>query len=135
MFRNELTACLALTAPAGMTEEGRRDWLMVAWDSLKHLPPDLLAVGAKAARQKCDHPSKIVPTIIAETAERMRWREPIPPPSTPLLGVYRKKHIAERDRSKFCEADWAELNEYLERMESCVRYRPDGSRYMIERQA
>lgn len=71
MFRNELTACLALTAPAGMTEEARGEWLAVAWDSLKHIPPDILASGARKARLKCDHPSKIVPTIVAETAEQM----------------------------------------------------------------
>lgn len=76
VFRNELTACLALTAPVGMTEENRRDWLMVAWDTLKHIPPDILAIGASAARKKCDHPCKIVPTIIAETEQMMNWREP-----------------------------------------------------------
>lgn len=74
MFRNELTACLALTAPVGMTEEARRDWLAVAWDTLKEFPPDILQLGARAARRKCDHPSKIVPTIVAETSELMRWR-------------------------------------------------------------
>lgn len=73
-FRNELTACLALTAPAGMTEEGRKEWLMVAWETLKHLPPDLLVKGCRAARQKCDHPSKIVPTIIEETRQGLKWR-------------------------------------------------------------
>jgi hypothetical protein len=71
-FRNELTACLALTAPAGMTEENRRDWLAVAWNTLKHIPADILVIGAHAARQKCDHPSKIVPTIIAECAPWLR---------------------------------------------------------------
>ena len=74
MFRNELTACLALVAPVGMTEESRREWLSVAWDTLKHLPPDVLAIGAKKARQKCDHPSKLVPTIIAETEHLVKWR-------------------------------------------------------------
>lgn len=73
VFRNELTACLALTAPVGMTEESRREWLAIAWDTLKHLPPDILTVGAIAARRKCDHPSKIVPAIIAETADMVRW--------------------------------------------------------------
>jgi hypothetical protein len=75
-FRNELTACLALVAPVGMTEENRRDWLAVAWGTLKHLPADILTAGCQAAREKCDHPSKIVPTIIAETKERMSWRQP-----------------------------------------------------------
>jgi hypothetical protein len=75
VFRNELTACLTLVAPVGMTEEARRDWLAVAWDSLQHLPPRTLQSGARKARLKCDHPSKIVPTIIAETAEEMvRYR-------------------------------------------------------------
>jgi hypothetical protein len=73
-FRNELTACLALVVPVGMTEEGRSEWLSVAWATLSHLPPDVLAVGCKAARERCDHPSKIVPTIIAETKEMMGWR-------------------------------------------------------------
>ena len=129
VFRNELTACLALVAPVGMTEESRREWLSVAWKSLDHLPADLLAVGCTKARQTCDHPSKIVPTIIAETKEMMGWRRDavvntqiaLPPPS--------KKHVMDRDRRTFVATDWAELNEHLEKMGSTVRYRPDGERY------
>jgi uncharacterized protein YdaU (DUF1376 family) len=74
-FRNELTACLTLVAPVGMTEEARRDWLAVAWATLSHLPADILSLGCKAAREQCDHPSKIVPTIIAETKEMLGWRK------------------------------------------------------------
>lgn len=73
-FRNELTACLALVAPVGMTEEAKRDWLRVAWATLKHLPPDILARGCKTARETCDHPSKIVPAVLAATELLMRWR-------------------------------------------------------------
>jgi hypothetical protein len=73
-FRNELTACLALVAPVGMTEEAKRDWLAVAWATLKRLPADILSTGCRAAREKCDHPSKIVPTIISETKEMLGWR-------------------------------------------------------------
>ena len=73
-FRNELTACLALVVPVGMTEEARREWLAVAWATVGHLPPDLLSIGCKAAREKCDHPSKVVPTILAETKEMLGWR-------------------------------------------------------------
>lgn len=90
VFRNELTACLTLVAPVGMTEEAKRDWLAVAWNTLQHIPADILASGAAKARMLCDHPSKIVPTIVAETAEQMRWRReareesclqlPAPPP-------------------------------------------------------
>lgn len=76
-----------------MTEEARRDWLLVAWETLKDIPPDILMIGAKVARAKCDHPSKIVPTIFEETKELMRWRRdatrefaerqalPAPPPN------------------------------------------------------
>lgn len=73
-FRNELTACLVLTAPVGMTEEARGEWLAVAWQTLKHLPADLLAIGAAKARETADHPSKIVPTIIRETEESLKFR-------------------------------------------------------------
>lgn len=73
-FAVELTSCLALVAPVGMTEEARREWLSVAWATLKHLPPDILARGCREARLKCDHPAKIVPTIIDETRQAMVWR-------------------------------------------------------------
>jgi len=74
VFRNELTACLTLVAPVGMDEEARRDWFAVAWDALKDIPPDILRIGAAKARLYCDHPSKIVPAIHAETAEMMSWK-------------------------------------------------------------
>lgn len=73
-FRNELTACLALVAPVGMDEQARTEWLSVAWETLKHLPADLLAIGCRKAREIADHPSKIVPAIIAETNESMAKR-------------------------------------------------------------
>lgn len=84
-FRNELTACLALVAPVGMTEEARADWLMVAWETLKHLPADILHYGAVKARKSADHHSKIVPIIVAETEDWMETRRAIaPPPATRL---------------------------------------------------
>lgn len=73
VFRNELTACLALTAPAGMTEESRREWLAVAWDTLKHIHPKDLARCAKTARQTCDHPAKVVPAIIKAFDAMPSW--------------------------------------------------------------
>jgi hypothetical protein len=75
-FRNELTACLTLVAPVGMNEEARRDWLAVAWGTLRHLPSDVLSRGCRIARETCDHPSKIVPAILDATREQMgRLRE------------------------------------------------------------
>lgn len=76
-FRDELTACLVLVAPVGMTEEAKAEWLSVAWATLKHLPPDLLAAGCFEARKTADHPSKIVPAIIGYAEERLETRKRI----------------------------------------------------------
>jgi hypothetical protein len=116
-----------------MTEENRRDWLMVAWDSLKHIPPDILEIGAKKARQSCDHPSKIVPAIIADTAEMMSWRRARVVTDEPLqiAGPKPKKHVMERRGEPMDEEDTAELNRILENLGATARYRPDGSRFTI----
>ena len=74
-FGVELTACLALVVPVGMTEEARREWLSVAWATLKHLPSDLLAAGCIEARKTADHPSKIVPAIIGYAEPRLENRK------------------------------------------------------------
>jgi hypothetical protein len=76
-FAGELTACLALVVPVGMTEEARREWLAVAWGTLKHLPADLLSAGCKEARKSADHPSKIVPAITAYAESRLEQRRRI----------------------------------------------------------
>ena len=66
--------CLALVAPMSMTEDDRRLWMKAAFDALKHVPFDLLERGAKAALSTCTHPSKIVPTILEEIKDPLRWR-------------------------------------------------------------
>lgn len=65
-FRRELTACLVLCAPSGMSGDDRKEWLRVAWATLTDIPADLLAMGCAAARKESDHPSKIVPIIMRE---------------------------------------------------------------------
>jgi hypothetical protein len=57
-----------------MNEEARAEWLAVAWHTVGHLPADLLAIGCKKAREVCDHPSKIVPAILAETRDLLERR-------------------------------------------------------------
>ena len=84
-FRNELTACLALVVPVGMTEEGRREWLAVAWQTVGYLPADLLRLGCRKAREKADHPSKIVPIILAETSYSLERRREHVQENTPRL--------------------------------------------------
>jgi hypothetical protein len=56
-----------------MTEDSRREWLAVAWATLKHIPPKDLESAARIARQTCDHPAKIVPAIIKAVEELRPW--------------------------------------------------------------
>lgn len=69
-----------------MDEAARREWLAVAWDTVGHLPSDLLSIGCAHARKVADHPAKIVPAIISETASLLKLRRenarhvPEPPP-------------------------------------------------------
>ena len=129
-FRNELTACLTLVAPVGMTEEAKRDWLAVAWGTLRHLPADLLKRGCAVARERCDHPSKIVPTIAEETARAMDARKELERDrlSVPLV----RKSVMDRRGQPMSEAETTELNALLEHLGAHARYRPDGSRYTVE---
>lgn len=60
-----------------MTEEARREWLSVAWQTLRHLPSDLLSAGCIEARKTADHPSKIVPAIIGYAEPRLENRKRI----------------------------------------------------------
>ena len=71
----ELTACLTLVAPTGMTEEERTNWLQVARKALSGIPADLLARGCQAARLTCRFPSEIVPAIMDEIGEEWRRRQ------------------------------------------------------------
>lgn len=133
-FRNELTACLALVAPVGMTEEAKRDWLAVAWGTLKHLPPDLLSRGCMVARQTCDHPSKIVPTIVAETDKAMEMRRDVARYTFPMLTEPRKRDVMEHRGKPMTEEETEELNRILEGLGATARYRPDGSHYHLNAQ-
>jgi hypothetical protein len=134
-FRNELTACLTLVAPVGMTEEAKRDWLAVAWGTLKHLPSDLLSDGCRVARETCDHPSKIVPVIVEATSEELERRSTTrrADPWISLAGPPPRRNVMEHRGKPMSEEETAELNGMLERLGAIARYRMDGSRYTVEK--
>lgn len=73
-FRDQLTACLTLVAPSGMAPADRDEWLRTAWITVQHLPADLLVRGCDVARRTCDHPSKIVATVMREVDTTMAQR-------------------------------------------------------------
>jgi hypothetical protein len=83
----ELTPCLTLVAPAGMTKGERTLWLHAAARALDGIPLDLLRKGCDAALKLADHPSKIVATIyrtIEPDLERRRREAGIAPRPLPL---------------------------------------------------
>lgn len=136
-FGRELTKCLALVVPAGMGEDARVEWLTAAWEATGHLPADLLAIGAAKARLVADHPAKIVPAIMAEVEDLLAARksaaedrermERLPPPT--------KRDVMDRRGEAMSAEDTAELNDRLEKLGATARYRPDGSKYFIDRKA
>lgn len=71
---NELSACLALVRPVGMTEDMATEWLTVAASSLEGLSDYELAKGFRQARLECTHHAQIVPTIMKANAEAIEFR-------------------------------------------------------------
>ena len=72
---NELSACLALVRPAGMTEDMATEWLAVAASTLTGLSEYELAKGFRQARLECSHHSQIVPTVMKANAEAIAYRK------------------------------------------------------------
>lgn len=73
-FAAALGGCLALVAPTGMAQTERRVWMEAAFSALRHLPIDAIEKAAERARLTADHPSKIVPCVIAAAEPDMAWR-------------------------------------------------------------
>lgn len=85
-----LSACLSLVRPVGMTEEETEDWLNVAADTLAEIPAYIVEDAARAARMRCTHHSKIVPTIVEESRDALAWHNrPKSPPALRLVAPER----------------------------------------------
>lgn len=136
-FRDQLTACLALVAPSGMSDGERRDWLLSAWDALRDIPADLLERGCRAARLSADHPAKIVPAIMAEVEDNLKWRREsarsaaeyraLPAPTRRTIG-----QLMDHRRGPMTAEETSDLNAHLAHLGATARYRPDGSKYHVE---
>ena len=115
---DEIQSCLApllaLCAPMGMTAQDRLEWITAAADTLQDVPADLLDDACRKARAVCDHPSKIIPFVMGEIAERKAMRQerhreilrelkPTPPETNKLwVDLGERKQVAEMMR------DWRE---------------------------
>ena len=71
----ELSACLTLVSPSGMSADDRTEWLKVAHRTLAEVPADLMERGCTEARKTCRFASEIVPAILAEIEQPMKWRK------------------------------------------------------------
>lgn len=118
-----------------MTEEARGEWLAVAWETLKHLPPDLLSRGCQKARATCDHPAKIVPAILSETEDQMKWRSETVETAPMIAGPARPRSataLMDARGKPMTQAEAETLNAHLEWLGSPARYRADGSKYQAQ---
>lgn len=84
-----LLPCLTIAAPSGMSSDDRTEWFLAAAGFLDTVPAGLLKDAAR--KTVVDHPSKIVPAILAYAAEhRETWEWQNRPASTvPRLTVVR----------------------------------------------
>lgn len=73
-FFASVAPCLTLAAGVGMSPDDQDAWMEAAYQALDGIPIALLERGAEAAMRSADHPSKIIPAIMAEIGESWRWR-------------------------------------------------------------
>lgn len=104
-FANAMGSCLALVAPTGMGQTERRVWMEAAFAALRHLPIDVIEKGAVAARRTADHPSKIVPAIIAAAEPEIAWRrrQQAGRPSTTALPAPGGERATKNELDEICK--------------------------------
>ncbi len=126
----ELAKCLQLVVPASMTADDRAGWIAAAADALEDIRANEVAEVSAEVRRTVTRVAQIVPEIARLVAERRSRRSRMRDLTAPVIeGPRLRKHILDRNRSTFVEADWAELSQCLERMGSPYRYGPDGRKY------
>lgn len=73
----QLTSCLCLVRPVGMTEQEAEDWLSVALGEVLHYPRSVFVTAAAHARRTCTHHAQIVPAIIRHCEEAAPSADPL----------------------------------------------------------
>ena len=123
---------LTLCAGAGLDGDDRAEWLAAAGEALKGIPADLLDVAIRHARPRADHPSKIIPLMMAavmpawdarrkaraRAARLVEMTQAAPPPSASAADAI--------DPSEVDEA-----NALMRKFKLATRYRADGSPYQL----
>lgn len=130
-FFAEVGPCLALTMGVGMSPGDQDAWLEAAFIALDGIPIGLLRRGVRAAMLNADHPSKIIPAIMAEIGANWTWRrehrpaQPMIEGPRPPRGV---QALMDARGKPMTDAETNALNAHLERIGSPARYYPDGSK-------
>lgn len=104
-FATELTPCLTLVAPVGMTKGERTMWLHAAARALDGIPLDLLRKGCAAALLMADHPRNIVSNIYQAIKDDLPHRRsgarteprPLPLPRPDETEEERQERLQVRD--------------------------------------
>lgn len=61
---SQLSACLAVVRPVGMSDSAATEWLAVAAAEVRNMPKSAIDAGCREARQTCTHHGQILPTIL-----------------------------------------------------------------------
>ena len=131
----ELAKMLGLVAPVTMSADQQTLWLASAVEALQDIRANEVEAVSLEVRRSVTRPSQIVPRIAelvaARRAEQRRISRQIAEEREVKLMLPARRHTMDRDRSKFEAEDWAELNEYLEKQGSKVRYSSDGKKLAV----
>lgn len=105
----ELTRCLRLTAPVGMSDKDRLEWCLIAYDEIKDIPTCEFSERCRHARRVADHPAKIVPAIFAckvGFANASFWAGQLATAKARLENVHRKM-LPAPDGQDYCTPEQA----------------------------
>lgn len=108
----ELSPLLALVAPTGMDTQARRVWFNAAVRALEGIPILLLQRGVEAATAKADHPSKIVPAILAAVKDDWEWRRNYRRPAPVTVWQDAAARVPESERREVADM----MGELIERL-------------------
>lgn len=128
----KLSSLLTLSAGSGFSEDDRAEWLVAATDATKGIPADILDVAFKVARAKADHPSKIIPAMMAcfqgpwaaRRAALQRVRKMMDMATPPASSDA-------DDRTRIDPADVADANRINRKFGLPLRYHPDGRAFQL----
>lgn len=113
-----LSRCLTLTAPTGMSQDDRLEWLMVAAPELAGLPSLVFDDACAHARKTCDHPAKIIPAILKYEPSHF-WMTPA---HTARMLSEAKARLSNIDAPRLKQnVDEAEKREVRDSMKELVR--------------